>query len=152
MVFFFLIRCWDEICRILILVLFLFPGSLPIHTHYKVNGDGLETSTWYFLRIIIIVVVVLVVIHQSRSVKFLLSSMLLWCPDKCLTNSCSVSNHIEQKQQLNRPFDSGVLIEKQCSNNIYSRKLNFCQFFFVLYTQKKKKNGFYWKEIITCNH
>lgn len=64
--------------------------------------------------------------HQSRSVKFLLNSMLLWCPDKCRTSSCSVSNHIEQKQQLNRPFASGVLIILRCTEHKCLSKWAFC--------------------------
>lgn len=76
---------------------------------------------------------------QSRSVKFLLKSMLLWCPDKCRTNSWRVSNHIEQKQQLNRPFASGVLIifrwtEHKCFNK--------CAFCLNIATHKRHANGF----------
>lgn len=45
---------------------------------------------------------------QSRI--FLLSNRLLWCPLRCRTSSCSVSKHIEQKQQLYRPPLSGVFM------------------------------------------
>lgn len=65
--------------------------------------------------------------------------MLLWWPDKCLTSSCSVSNHIEQKQQLKRPFASGVLIILRWTEH---KCFNKCAFCLNIATHKRHANGF----------
>lgn len=74
---------------------------------------------------------------QSRI--FLLSSRLLWWPDKCRTSSCSVSNHIEQKQQLYLPPLSGVFITFRCTEH---RCFSRCAFCLNMATQSRQANGF----------
>lgn len=63
----------------------------------------------------------------------------MWCPDKCRTSSCNVSNHNEQKQHVYRPPDSGALITFLCTEQ---RCFNKCAFCLNIATHKRHANGF----------
>lgn len=76
---------------------------------------------------------------DCQSLMFLLSSRLLWCPLRCRTSSCSVSKHIEQKQQLYRPPLSGVFITFRCTEQRCFRRCAFC---LNMATHRRHANGF----------
>lgn len=73
------------------------------------------------------------------SCRFLLSSKLLWCPDKCRTNSCNVSKYNVQKQHVYRPPDSGELIIFRCTEHKCFNKWAFC---LNMATHSLHANGF----------
>lgn len=73
------------------------------------------------------------------SCKFLLSSKLLWCPDRCRTSSCNVSKYRVQKQQVYRPPASGALMIFRCTEHKCFSKCAFC---LNIATHKRHANGF----------
>lgn len=76
---------------------------------------------------------------DCQSLIFLLSSRLLWCPLRCRTSSCSVSKHMEQKQQLYLPPLSGVFITFLWTEQRCFRRCAFC---LNIATQSRQANGF----------
>lgn len=79
--------------------------------------------------------------HTVCSWRFLLSSKLLWGPEKCRISSCKVSNFIWQKQQLNGFMDSLSPLEMtfRCTEH---RCFSKCAFCLNIATHRRQANGF----------
>lgn len=80
--------------------------------------------------------------HSGSALRFLLSSRLLWGPDKWRIRSCKDSNVIEQKQQLKWLLFPSSFTEEMTLRWTEQRCLRRWAFCLNIATQRRQANGF----------